>query len=64
MLICDMLYFLTNMQGVSKIALQWYSKCYSLASVTETCVQRWIVCTLLIVNVFLTRHTVTFGITL
>jgi hypothetical protein len=24
------------MQGVSKIALQWYSKCYCVASVTKT----------------------------
>jgi hypothetical protein len=40
---------LTYIQGVSKTALQWYSKCYCVADVTKTFtlkrVERWIVYT-------------------
>jgi hypothetical protein len=47
------------MQGVSKRALQIYSKCYCVASVTKTFkgVEQWIICTLLSANVFVTLAT-------
>jgi hypothetical protein len=63
-------------QGVSKTALQWYSKCYCVASVTKTFalkayklsiiaqgVEPWIVC-MPLSKFRNTRHTVTFGIPL
>jgi hypothetical protein len=52
--------------GASKIALQWYSKCYSVASVTKTFtlkdvqtiylrhLERCIVCTTSSINIFST----------
>jgi hypothetical protein len=55
------------MQGVSRRALQWYSKCCCVASVTKTFTiedtsfnilkERWTVCTPVSVNVFITLAT-------
>jgi hypothetical protein len=56
------------MQGVSKRASQWYSKCYCVANVTKMFtlkrvqtlyggVEGWIVCTPSSVNVFVTLAT-------
>jgi hypothetical protein len=59
----------SEMQGVSKRDLQQYSKCYCVASVTkmfslkgvQAGVERWIVCTPLSINFFVTLNTLTFG---
>jgi hypothetical protein len=44
------------MQGVSKRAFQWYSKCYCVARNYQS-FKRWIVCTPLSVNFFVTFDT-------
>jgi hypothetical protein len=52
-----------NIQSVSEIVLQWYSKCYCVASVTKTFALKGVQ-TIHRSTPWHSRHTVTFGIPL